>query len=106
MNWALIHPRASMDMLGNIPLFISEDDPRSAREQINANYIYGGWRPMGGFVMQSNLLSWPAGGDGPDNRPRILIAEARLRDETIRFYDGSWLAIIQADGTFEVSRID
>jgi hypothetical protein len=29
-----------------------------------------------------------------------------LRDEEIRFYDYSWLAIVQPDGSFEVARVD
>jgi len=38
--------------------------------------------------------------------PVPLLAEARLRHETIRFYLFLWAAIVQADGSWEVARID
>jgi hypothetical protein len=102
MNWIMKHPHANMEMLGLIPEFLDERDPRPAREQIDQNYRHGGgWQPFPGFTMlPDGDLSYP--GDPPTR----LIAETHLRDETIRFYDCSWLAIVQPDGTFEVSRVD
>lgn len=95
------HPQATEEMLGYIPSFLSENDPRPAHEQINENYRFGGWQPFKGFRMLSNgNLQYP--GD-PQTR---LIAETKLRDETIRFYEHSWVAIIQPDGSFEVARLD
>lgn len=35
-----------------------------------------------------------------------LLAEAKLGKETIRIYDCAWVAIVQEDGSFEISRID
>lgn len=101
MNWTMKHPRSSLDMLGYVPSFLSESDPRSAEEQINANYPFGGFQPFDGFKMLKNgNLAYS--GD-PET---ILLAEAKLRDETIRFYQNSWLAIVQPDGSFKVARID
>lgn len=98
--WKLLHPNATPDMLGFIPGFLSDTDPRPAREQFQSNYV-GGWQPFPGFTMRPNGdLSYP--GDPPTK----LLAEAKLRDETIRFYQHAWVAVIQPDGSFEISRMD
>jgi len=100
MIWIAKHPQFHPDMLGIIPTFFSEEDPRPASEQIASEYI-GGWSPFSGFKMLPNGdLSYPG------DPPTVLLAETRLRDEVIRFYDSAWLAIIQPDGSFEVARLD
>lgn len=100
MIWKMKHPQATIEMLGYIPDFLSESDPRSAKEQIEVNYI-GGWSHMPGFTMNENgNLNYPG------DPPMLLLAETKLRDKTIRFYQHAWLAIIQPDGSFEVSRVD
>lgn len=100
LDWQLKHPRMTLDMLGYIPTFLHSDDPRPAREQIDSTYI-SGWQPFKGFTMRSdgNLVY-------PGDPPMQLLAETRLRNELIRFYQGSWLAIIQLDGSFEIARLD
>lgn len=101
LNWIPKHPQATIHMLGYIPLFFNADDPLSAKEQIDKNYRHGGgWRSFKGFKMLDNGIKYP----GDPLMP--LLFEAKLRNETLRFYDGSWLAIIQPDGSFEISRID
>lgn len=98
--WTFKHPRMTLERLGYIPQFIQASDPRKAAKQIAQAYI-GGWHPFTGFEMLSNGdLKYP--GDPPVK----LLAEAKLREETIRFYEHSWLAVIQPDGTFEISRLD
>jgi hypothetical protein len=102
MKWELRHPKATADMLGHIPDFVSEDDPRPARQQFDANYQHGGgWTMIRGFAMLPNGDLHYTG-----DPPYELIAEARLRDEVVRFYRGAFVAIVQADGTFEVARLD
>lgn len=102
MIWIAKHPQATIEMLGFLPEFLSDEDPRPAREQIDANYSHGGgWVPFKGFEMLPNgNLKYP---EDPEVE---LIAETRLRDETIRFYNYAWLVIIQLDGSWEVARID
>ena len=102
MIWHLKHPQATMEHLGYLPGFLSENDARPAREQIDQNYRHGGgWEPFHGFTMLPNGdLAYP--GDPPCE----LLAETRLRDEVIRFYHHSWLAVIQPDGSYEISRVD
>lgn len=98
--WTAKHPQFTKDMLGYIPTFLREADPRSAREQIASGYI-GGWDPFPGFKMLENgNLVYP--GDPPTK----LLAETSLRGETIRFYEHEWLAVIQSDGDFEVARLN
>lgn len=103
MIWIMKHPQATIEMLGYIPSFVSDDDPRPAREQLHQNYLPGGgWRSFKGFKMlPSGNLSYP--GD-PETR---LLAEATTRaGETIRFYEHSWVAVVQQDGSYEISRMD
>jgi hypothetical protein len=102
IHFRLIHPLANRDHLGYIPEFLSEYDPRPAKEQIDANYKHGGgWHSMTGFKMDKNhVLKYP------DDPPMFPIAEAHLRDELIFIYSHAWVAIVQKDGSFDVARID
>jgi len=98
MLWMVTDPRVD---LGFLPSFISEQDPRSASEQLNANYTHGGgWRPQPGFTHKDFALTYP--GD-PTMQP---VAMTNLRHELICLYPHDYLAIFQPDGTFEVSRVD
>jgi hypothetical protein len=102
MIWKMLHPQAKPEMLGFIPYFLDEDDPRPAREQFDTAYHHGGgWRPFAGFEMlpDGNL-------NYPGDPPVLVLAETKLRDETIRFYEHSWVAVIQPDGSYEISRMD
>lgn len=100
MIWIAKHPQAHPDMLGFIPNFLNEDDPRSVKEQFNSNYI-SGWNSFPGFTMLENgNMTYPG------DPPMILLFETKLRNETIRFYQHEWVAILQPDGSFEVSRMD
>ena len=101
MIWTITHPQFTPDGLGYLPVIIRGDDPRPAKEQINDRYAHGGgWNPFPGFTMTEGTLRYS------DDPPLRLLAVARLRDETLRFYECSWLAIEQPDGSFEVSRMD
>lgn len=99
-TWKMKHPQATPAMLGYIPNFLNEQDPRPAREQINSNYV-SGWHPFPGFTMlpDGNMTY-------PGDPPTLLLAECQFRNETVRFYDCSWVAIVQPDGSFEVCRLD
>jgi hypothetical protein len=100
MIWVMLHPEFTPDMLGLIPGFLDDNDPRSAKEQIHANYI-SGWNRFEGFKLLDNLsLMYP--GD-----PRLPpMATTALRDEVIIYYPYSWVVILQKDGTYEVARLD
>lgn len=101
LNWTFYHPRMTLAHLGYIPQWLSEANPKPAREQLNDGYRFGGWQPFSGFTLRDdNSLAYP--GD-PITRP---LASAKLRDETIVFYPSCWVAVIQPDRSFEVCRMD
>jgi len=101
MIWTLLHEKMTPEHLGYLPSFLSESDPRPAAAQINERYVYGGWSPFEGFKMTKDKgLSYP--GD-PTYKP---LACTWLRDELILYYQHSWVAILQKDGSFEVARLD
>jgi hypothetical protein len=89
--------------LGLIPEFLDDDDPRPARDQIDGNYAHGGgWQPMVGFEMDDEQSAFLYPGD-PPLRP---FAMTMLRDEVILFLPYSFIAIVQPDNSFEISRVD
>ena len=102
MIWIAKHPRANMEMLGWLSGMLCEDDIRPAAEQFDTTYRHGGgWQPTSGFTMKPNgNLQYPG------DRPTRLLYETKLHDETIRFYENAWVAIIQPNGDFEVCRMD
>ena len=98
--WYAAHPMG-LQMLGYIPTFLHDEDPRGAREQFNERYI-GRWDPMEGFSMnlQNGVLRYP---QDPPLRP---VAFAKFREEKIYVYPHAWVAVVQQDGSFEVCRMD
>jgi hypothetical protein len=101
--WELLHPEMTHERLGLIPWWIFAGDPDPAWKQIHKHYEHGGgWRHgnMGFRMLAKHVLRYP--GD-PDLYP---LAQARLRDELILFYDHAIVAILQKDGSFEASRVD
>lgn len=88
---------------------LDTDDTRPAKEQFNENYAHGGgWSPFGGdkWTIETNLANGKCRLVYPGDPPFQQVAEARLRDEKIVLFDGELVAIIQSDGTFEVTRMD
>jgi len=105
INFEIVHPQCSPEALGFIPAFINEDDPRSAAQQIEDRYCFGGgWSPLEGFRRCSGPSEFSI--KYPGDPMKIVLAKAQLRDETIVVYDGAWVGIFQKDGSFEVSRLD
>lgn len=98
MRWRALKAGLTGDELGFIPDFLSETDKRNAAAQINAAYV-GGWQPIQGFTM-GGVIRYPG------DPPLEPLFEAKLRDETIRFYRYAFLSIQQPDGSFEVARLD
>lgn len=99
------HPRFTMEMLGYLPSFISDVDDRSAREQFEANYVYGTtWKDESAFriLVNGNLKSVRY----PEDPQIVRIAEAQLRDEKIVFFSNAYVAIIQPDGSYVSARMD
>jgi len=102
MLWTRKHPQARIELLGMVPMLLSDNDRRPAWEQFNSHYRQsGGWRPLKGFTMLPN-------GDMqyPEGLPTKLLYETKLGEETIRLYDFGLVAIVQRSGEFEVARMD
>lgn len=95
----------NMEVVGFLPQFLDENDPRSAVEQIDTAYQHGGgWRDFKGFELTGKggklFLKYP--GDPPMRE----LSRATLHSESLIFFESSWLAVIQADGSYRVARID
>jgi hypothetical protein len=107
MIWKTKHPNFD---LGFLPAILWDSDPRPAKEQIQERYQHGGgWSPLQGFViLPDGRLQYHAAGLAEDDQdpPLELLAEGQLGQETLRFYEGSWMAVVQPDGSLEVTRMD
>lgn len=103
LDWVVLHPRG-LDMLGYIPGFVSEDDPRPVKEQFQTAYAHGGgWNPMQGWeVVDDRIKKIKYPGD-PALEP---VAMADCREELICVYPHAWVGIFQKDGSFEIARLD
>ena len=95
---------ANPEIIGPLPLWLKEEDPRPAAEQLDEHYAHGGgWQPFLGFrydAKAGHTLTYP--GD-PPMRP---LAAMKFRDEMILWYPHSWIMILQRGGAFEVCRMD
>lgn len=92
--------QATVEEWGYIPGFLSDEDPRTVREQFNAHY-QSGWRPFKGHT-KDNLDGLHYPGD-PVLRP---LSELMFRDERILLYPCQLVCVIQPDGSWEVARMD
>jgi hypothetical protein len=97
-----LDPRFHPEQLGFLPEFLSDDDPRSAREQYDENYV-SGWHPMSGWTLDVATMTLSYPGD-PPLKPFCMTA---LHDrELIYFYPHAQVLVLQQDGSFEVARLD
>jgi hypothetical protein len=104
--WSILDKRDA-DWLGLIPSFLSDEDPRPAAAQFNERYVWGGWQPFAGFALRKDVaLGKDHGLKYPGDPVMWPVAQAQLRDEIICVYPHAWVAIFQADGSFEVCRMD
>jgi len=91
--------------MGVLPDILLDTDPRPVKEQLAERYRHGGgYSPFKGFKLidrATMALQYP--GD-PTMWPGAM---SELGDETVYYYPhGSWLLIMQKDGTWEVCRVD
>lgn len=90
------------EVVGDIKYFASQELDVPLRDQFNAAYSFGGgWNPFEGFEMlEDKSLKYP---EDPPLRP---LAVASFRNQKVYAYSYGWVAIVEEDGTFEVSRMD
>lgn len=112
INHIRLDSRMSTDMLGLIPHFLHPDDPRPAKEQLNARYAHGGgWQKLFGFEgrwqepqsegdFETLHLNYE---DDPELSPLWMI---RFGNERVFIYPHAFVAIAQDDNSFEVARMD
>jgi hypothetical protein len=100
MDW-LLKAGVEAEDLGLLPGMLDDADPRPAREQFDANYPWGGyWRSEGASIDDKHRLCYP--GDPPLD----WLAMTTLRDEIVLVYPGSFVVILQRDGSLLFQRMD
>lgn len=106
-TWALA-PGHNEHAVGFLPSIFNDEDERSAPEQLNANYGHGGGcSPFNGFTLEKADVQGEAFLIYPEDPPMREVARCVLSDaETLILFDSSWLAIVNADGTNIVTRVD
>jgi hypothetical protein len=103
MTWIGLDPRFDPEVLGYLPSFLNDSDPRPAKEQLDANYRHGGgWQPLPGWKLDPRTLTLRYPGD-PPYEP---IAMTVLHGDRIVFYPYSQVMILAPDGGYEVARMD
>ena len=108
MKVTFLHPRASAENLGLLPMILQDRDPRPLREQIEDRYRNGGgWNELEGpFEVQADksLKSLKY----PEDRPFIAILEMSFPNhpEVCTLYTSDIVRIAKPDGSFVVIRMD
>jgi len=93
-------------------MIILNSDERTAEDQLADRYAHGGgYAPFDGFTLSD--WGWDAWADGSmatmiyaGDPPVTEVSRAALRDQTLILFEHSWLAIIEKDGSFTVTRVD
>jgi hypothetical protein len=88
---------------GLLPTFLDLNDPRPAREQLDANYQHGGgWQPFEGFAFDREHQTIKYPGDPPMHALAVMM----LRNEMVILFECDWVMILQKDGSYEICRMD
>lgn len=91
--------------VGLLPMIFQPDDDRTPQEQANDRYAHGGgWQSFEGFELTKSADYYTL--QYPDDPPMHELARAPLGPWTLVFFQGSWLAVIGANGSFDVARMD
>lgn len=103
MSVWLLFGAGTPEHLGFLPQIFSDSDPRPAKEQAEANYAHGGgWRPQEGWMLSPDLMT----ANYPGDPPQHALASTSVGDEVLVLFPYGYVAIIQPDGSFEMSRMD
>lgn len=94
--------------LGLLPQFFSSSDPRPARDQLHEAYAHGGGvLPFDGFEGRFDFEDpFNSHIDYPDDPPLFPVGWTLLREELILVFPYAWVAIVQPNGEFIVTRCD
>ena len=91
------------NMAGDLRFFANENSDTPLNKQINKAYSFGGgWNPLNGFEFNQETKGIKYPGD-----PELLpLAVATFKEQQVYLYHYSWVAIVNPDKSFEVSRVD
>jgi hypothetical protein len=94
---------------GMLPEILRPDDPRPVKEQLNDRYSHGGgFMASKGFTFKKEgdkaILSYEIEDDDPEIYQEW--SRSKVNDEELYLFDASFMAIVQPDGTYEVTRVD
>lgn len=91
------------DMVGGIFTALNEADPDDTIQQLHNSYLHGGgWNEFEGFTFNANNKTLDYAGDPPQR----LVAEADFRGGKVMLFESAWVAVLHADGTLNVARMD
>ena len=96
----LLEPGVTLQTLGALPDMLDANDPAPAREQLDRGYQHGFRSLSGWYLGADDVLHFPG------DRPYRPLAETQMRDERILIFEGSFVAVIAPDRSFEVARMD
>ena len=106
LKWHLA-PKVKAEALGLLPLFLSDNDPRSAQEQLDANYMHeGGFNPLSGFTLAFPEKMGEAYLSYPGDPLMMELGRVKLRDELVIMFESAWVAVVQPSGEYVVARMD
>ena len=92
-----------LDAWGLIASFLNTDDPRPAKEQLDAHY---GWRPFEGFKLDLDNMSLTYGEGDDVDPPLSPVSVIFFRQEKVILYPHAWVMVMQPDRSWEICRMD
>ena len=90
-----------IDDWGFIPSFLSENNPKTAIQQLNDGQP-GGQNKFEGFKFdpERKLLTYPG------DPPMKVMSELHFKNDIIMLFPHAWILVLQPDGKWEVARCD
>jgi hypothetical protein len=103
-TWIAVDKHFEPQWLGFLPDILLEEDERPVKEQLEDRYAHGGgWRPIPGLKLNRMTMVMRFPGD-PPYKPAAF---TQIGKETVVYYPMcSLLLILQANGDYEVTRVD
>lgn len=105
-QWKILATRnrvSIFDLIGFLPEILQDSDPRPAKDQLNERYSHGGgYQPFDGFKLidDAHTIQYP---DDPPYKP-LAGSYLPLSKEHLYLYPNAWLRIVQADGSWTITR--
>lgn len=91
-----------------LQMILIDADQRPAKQQINERYRHGGgWHAMKGWKLHLDKHNLELTSiTYPGDPPQYPLASAMLNAELVILFPHDFLAVVQPNGNFEISRID